>query len=104
MANHSALRNPVRLIREPEVERRTGLPRDRINLEEAAGRFPQRVPLTRRTMAWVESEVDAWVAERVAARDDPVKSEQLKFERAPVPTRERMRLRRELSTAEQRGS
>jgi prophage regulatory protein len=32
--------------------------------------FPKRVPLGRGRHAWAENEIDAWIAERIRARDD----------------------------------
>ena len=32
------------------------------------GEFPRQVPLTERRVAWIESEIRAWIAERVEAR------------------------------------
>ena len=43
-----------------------GIPFSRIHVDrlEKAGRFPRRVRLAESTVAWVESEVDAWSAAR----------------------------------------
>lgn len=58
-----------RLIRLPEVLRDVGLSRSEwyrlISLERA----PPAVALGERSRAWVESEIQAWIAERIAARD-----------------------------------
>ena len=45
------------------------LSRTQIWRNERAGIFPKRVQLSAARVAWVESEVDAWIAERIAARD-----------------------------------
>jgi prophage regulatory protein len=37
---------------------------------ERAGRFPKRVSLTPGRHGWVEAEIDAFIAERIAARDE----------------------------------
>jgi predicted DNA-binding transcriptional regulator AlpA len=37
----------------------------------ARGLFPKQIRITQGTVAWVESEVAAWVAERVRKRDVP---------------------------------
>ncbi|KAB2889330.1 MAG: AlpA family transcriptional regulator [Desulfobulbaceae bacterium] len=55
------------LLRRPEVERRTGLGRSTIYARMKEGDFPQSVSLGR-TVAWVEDEIDAWIQERIAAR------------------------------------
>ena len=59
---------PSRLIRRREVENRTGLARSSIYDLIRAGRFPAPVRLTESTVAWVEQEVDDFIAERIAAR------------------------------------
>ena len=38
---------------------------------EKQNKFPQRVPVGERRVAWVESEIDDWLAEKLAARDKP---------------------------------
>lgn len=55
----------MRLIRLPEVLTKTGLSRSRLY---ADGSFPKRVPLGQRGVAWVEAEVEEWIAGRIAAR------------------------------------
>ena len=37
---------------------------------ERNNRFPKRVPVGPQRYAWVESEIDAWIAERIRARDE----------------------------------
>lgn len=60
---------PTRLIQRPEVERRTGLARTTIYDLIRAGRFPRPTKVGRASL-WVESEVEAWVLDRVAERDE----------------------------------
>jgi len=57
-----------RFIRRPEVERVTGLSRSSIYEKVAAGLFPQPVKLSAGAVAWVESEIAEWQAQRIAAR------------------------------------
>ncbi|MBU8976399.1 AlpA family transcriptional regulator [Lysobacter sp. MMG2] len=57
------------LERLPSVKARTGLSRSEIYRRIASGHFPQPVKLGSRASAWVASEVDAYIASRVAARD-----------------------------------
>ena len=61
-------RAPTRILRLPEVMARTGLSRTTIYRRRLAGRFPQAVPLGTRTVGWVESELEAWLRERMARR------------------------------------
>jgi len=56
-------------LRRRQVEKRTGLGRSSLYKLISDGLFPKPVKLGPRTAAWVESEVDAWAAERVARRD-----------------------------------
>lgn len=58
-----------RLLRMPEVERRTGLKRARIYQLMSEGRFPLQVPISgSRAVGWSEQEVDAYITERKEAR------------------------------------
>jgi prophage regulatory protein len=65
----TASSSPPRLERLPAVIARTGLGRTTIQRLIAAGTFPQPVRLTGRSIAFVASEVDAWIAAQVTARD-----------------------------------
>jgi prophage regulatory protein len=56
------------ILRKREVSRRVGLSVRQLERLEAAGRFPQRVALGGNSAGWLESEVRAWIAARVAAR------------------------------------
>lgn len=60
---------PLRFLRRPEVSRLTGIQRTTVYKLEAEGLFPKRVSLGGRAVAWIESEVIAWMTARVAARD-----------------------------------
>lgn len=61
---------PGNLLRLPAVEIRTGLRKSTIYAGVAAKTFPEPVRASRRSVAWIENEIDNWVLERVAARDD----------------------------------
>jgi len=56
---------PVRFLRLPEVMARTGLSRSTIYVRLAEGRFPEPVRLGPRAVGWIESEIDAWMQERI---------------------------------------
>ena len=58
-----------RLLRLPEVMARTGLRRTSLYQRVGAGTFPQAVALTTTARAWLESEVQAWISDRVRERD-----------------------------------
>lgn len=57
------------LERLPQVKARTGLSRSAIFRGIANGTFPRQVKLGERASAWVCTEVDAYIASRIAARD-----------------------------------
>lgn len=59
---------PARILRLPEVIRRTGLPRGSIYEQMAIGLFPKPIALTFRTVGWVEREIDEWIIERIRGR------------------------------------
>ncbi|MEB0121613.1 AlpA family transcriptional regulator [Pseudomonas sp. CCI1.2] len=59
----------MRLIRLKEVKHVTGLGRSTIYKYIEDGVFPKSVSLGERAVAWVESEVMAWVMTRIEARD-----------------------------------
>lgn len=60
----------VELLTAPEVADRTRLSIQSVRTMSEKGRFPRPVNLGTR-MAWVKSEVEDWINERVAARGQP---------------------------------
>ena len=54
-----------RILRLSEVKNRTGLSRSTIYLSIGNGTFPQRINLGGRCVGWLESEIDAWIAQRI---------------------------------------
>ena len=52
----------MRLLRLPDVMQMTGLSRHTIWRMERDGRFPRRRVLAARNIAWLESEVIAWIS------------------------------------------
>lgn len=63
-----------KLIRIRDVMHLTGLSRSYIYSLTADGKFPRSIPLVPggTARAWLESEVCAWINERVAERDQEV--------------------------------
>ena len=61
----------ARFLRFNDLKPMKGISSSRMHLDrlERAGRFPKRVHLGKQTVAWVESEIDAFLAERLAERD-----------------------------------
>jgi prophage regulatory protein len=60
------------LIRLSEVQRRVPYSRSTIYLKVARNEFPQPVSLGARAVAWVESEVDRWIDQRIEGERDGV--------------------------------
>tara|TARA_B100001250_G_scaffold392981_1_gene395292 strand:+ start:1907 stop:2107 length:201 start_codon:yes stop_codon:yes gene_type:complete len=60
-----------KFIRLPVVIQLTGYRRSAIYEKMAAGTFPQPVKLGPRAIAWLSSEVESWMDERIAERDMP---------------------------------
>ncbi|MDE2982906.1 MAG: AlpA family transcriptional regulator [Gemmatimonadota bacterium] len=59
---------PIRFVRLREVMARTGLSRSTIYILMAEGRFPTPVPLGARSVGWIDSELEEWLRDRIAAR------------------------------------
>jgi prophage regulatory protein len=57
------------LERLPAVKARTGMSRSEIYRRIALGDFPRPIKLGERASAWSAAEIDAWIAGRIAARD-----------------------------------
>ena len=62
----------IKLIRLKDVIDTTGLARSTIYKYVDKGIFPKAVKLGSRSVAWVESEVQEWILERIAQRDGVV--------------------------------
>lgn len=63
MTNTTAISNTI--IRLPTVKARTGLARSTIYLRISQGTFPKQVSLGGRTAGWIESEIEAWLSNRI---------------------------------------
>jgi prophage regulatory protein len=55
------------ILRLPAVRARTGLSRSTIYQRAAKGGFPKPILLGERAVGWIESEVEEWLAARIAA-------------------------------------
>jgi len=65
----SAVSKNIRILRLPDVIERVGLKRASIYSHIAQGSFPKPISLGARAVGWLESEIDAWIALRIAARE-----------------------------------
>ena len=57
------------VIRLPEALKRTGVSRSTWLAGCKAGRYPRPTKLSERAVGWLASDIEAFLAERVAARD-----------------------------------
>jgi prophage regulatory protein len=64
------LRNSTRLIKLKEVIQKTSLGHSSIYKFISEGTFPKQVSLGAKSVAWLESEVDDWIMERLGERDN----------------------------------
>lgn len=53
-------------MRRKEVQAKTGLGASSIYAMMQQGTFPKAVNISERRVAWIESDVDSWIAERIA--------------------------------------
>ena len=60
----------MRLLRTQQVEQRVGLSRTTIWRLERTGRFPSRRKLGPNAVAWLEEEIEEWIASRPRVRTD----------------------------------
>jgi prophage regulatory protein len=58
-----------RVLKLAEVEAVSGLKRSVLYEKIAEGTFPAPIALTPTARGWLESEIDAWLDQRIAARD-----------------------------------
>jgi prophage regulatory protein len=58
---HPNQEKPKRLLRLPDVVKKTGIPPATIHKKEREGKFPKRVRLGERSSAWFEHEIENWM-------------------------------------------
>lgn len=58
---------PSVILRKNQVKARTGLATSTMYLAISAGTFPAPITLGARSVGWLESEIDDWIALRVEA-------------------------------------
>lgn len=56
---------PVVILRRRQVETRTGMKRSTIYDHIKSGDFPSPIRLSAKSVGWIESEIDAWLFEKV---------------------------------------
>ena len=60
----------MRLVRESERARITGVPRSTWYLRMKQGTAPKPVPIGENAVAWVEQELLDWVSQQIAKREE----------------------------------
>lgn len=63
----TARTRPIRLLRLPQVMQQTGLRKTTLYELQKEGSFPMRIQVTSNSVGWIEEEINAWIAGRVAA-------------------------------------
>lgn len=53
------------ILRRKKVEAKTGFPRSTLYLKIAQGEFPKPIKIGARAVGWLESDVDAWIEQRI---------------------------------------
>lgn len=53
-------------LRRKQVQAKTGLGASSIYALMAQGKFPQKIQLSERRVAWLEADIDEWIAQRIA--------------------------------------
>jgi len=56
-----------KIIRLPEVKNKTGLSRSSIYLRMSNNEFPQSISLGSRAIGWLESDINEWLEDCIAA-------------------------------------
>ncbi len=57
----------IKINRLPAVQDKTGLSRSSIYLRMSKGEFPKSISLGDRAIGWLESDIEQWLEEKVAA-------------------------------------
>jgi len=61
------LKAPTRILRLPEVICRVGMRRASIYHAISQSSFPKQIILSKRTVGWIEQEIEDWLAARIKA-------------------------------------
>jgi len=58
-----------KLLKFADVRQRTQRSRSSIYEDMAAGSFPKPIKIGSRAVAWIETDIDDWITERIAERE-----------------------------------
>jgi prophage regulatory protein len=64
---------PIHILRLTQVIEHTGLKKTKIYELQSEGQFPMRVKITAHAVGWIEHEVQAWLAGRIA-KNNPLRT------------------------------
>ena len=67
---------PKRVVSKKQLRTDCGIPYSGQHIArlEAAGRFPKRIKLGQNRVVWLETEIEAWLDERIAEREASMKT------------------------------
>jgi prophage regulatory protein len=68
----STLSKRTTLILSDEISKLIPYSQNHLRRLEAKGQFPKRIRIGANRVAWVESEIDSWIEDRVNARTEGV--------------------------------
>ena len=57
----------LKIMKRKDVENVTGLSRSSVYAKMENGTFPKAIKLSERSVGWLESEIQGWLNERIAA-------------------------------------
>ena len=60
------LQSAVRILRRRQVQHYTGLSRSELYRQIARGEFPRQVRIGRKSVGWIEAEIQEYLTQRVA--------------------------------------
>jgi prophage regulatory protein len=66
-AHQAAVGAAPAILRRPAVEARTGLSRSELYRRVRAGAFPAPLLIGKRSVGWLSSAIDSWIARMIAA-------------------------------------
>ena len=69
LTNTQQIYEPARLLRLKEVISQTGLARSTIYDLMGRGEFPKSFKITERSTAWLESDIQEWIENKIANRE-----------------------------------
>jgi prophage regulatory protein len=61
--------SPPQIVRKADLANQLAVSTKWLERESAAGRFPKPIQLSTRSVGWLLSDVDAWLAAKAAARN-----------------------------------